>query len=200
MALAIMSCADFPEIPYLERTRIYGEPYLDTRDIYEYKTVVIGNQTWMAENLIYNKDVEYVCYAGALENCKKYGPLYEFAVAKTICPIGWKLPSNEDWETLVKNSGGAVNSGHRLKAETEWEGGGNGSDLYGFKALPGGFIDEFNQSYQEGHMAFLWSSTEVNEGIFARGISSEKIEGVEIVRITVPKTGAKLSVRCLKEN
>lgn len=195
MALAIMSCTDFPEVPYSERV----EPYLDPRDFYEYKIIVIGNQTWMAENMRLTKDVSFTCLHGNLQNCNKYGPLYEFTVANAVCPDGWKLPSNEEWETLVKNTGGTANSGYRLKAKTGWEHEGNGSDMYSFNALPGGFIDNHNQSYYEGEMALWWSSTELETSILARGIYYEKWEGAEIVRVDTPKT-AKHSVRCLKEN
>jgi len=89
----------------------YGQQdvFTDPRDGRKYKTVKIGSQIWMAENLNYNtkgkcyKDSDYPNEAA---NCEKYGRLYFWENAKTSCPIGWHLPSNAEWEILLNYLGG----------------------------------------------------------------------------------------------
>jgi uncharacterized protein (TIGR02145 family) len=102
-----------------------------------FKTVKIGNQVWMAENL--NIDIQgSKCYEDKPENCKKYGRLYYYGIAVQACPKGWHLPSDDEWQTLVDFVGGVGVAGQKLKAKDGWNEGGNGTDDYGFSALPGG--------------------------------------------------------------
>jgi hypothetical protein len=102
-----------------------------------YKTVVIGTQNWMAENLNYNVSGSH-CYDNLESNCNKYGRLYDWATAKTVCPAGWHLPSGTEWATLINYVGGSNIAGKKLKATSGWNNGGNGQNTYGFSALPGG--------------------------------------------------------------
>ena len=82
----------------------------DHRDGQIYKTVKIGNQVWMAENLNYETENSY-CYDDRMSNCLKYGRLYTWSNAMEVCPRGWRLPNKEDWETLLKNVGGDKSAG-----------------------------------------------------------------------------------------
>ena len=132
----------------------------------KYKTVKIGEQTWMAENLNYaGEDPDNPigrCYSDDQANCKKYGRLYNWSTALTICPEGWHLPSDADWTTLT-NYVGSSTAGTKLKTKSGWDYNGNGTDDFGFSALPGGY-------YENGSFAFVgiygywWSATEYNSG------------------------------------
>jgi uncharacterized protein (TIGR02145 family) len=94
----------------------------------------------MAQNLNYSRTIsasgESPCYNNVTINCDKYGRLYG-ATAKTACPAGWHLPTKVEWQALVDFA--SPNSGQKLKATEGWSySSGNGTDEYGFVALPGG--------------------------------------------------------------
>jgi uncharacterized protein (TIGR02145 family) len=120
-----------------------------------FKTVKIGSQTWMAENLNIKTGNSW-CYDNDESNKKKYGRLYDWNTAKTACPSGWHLPSEEDWLNLINYAGGRAVAGKKLKSKSGWEGRvdiypdepsdkpsgtafvtSNGTDDYGFSAKPG---------------------------------------------------------------
>jgi len=109
--------------------------FTDPRDGKVYKTVKIGEQIWLAQNLNYEAE-------GSLKD-KKYGNRYTWEQAKKACPSGWHLPSKEEWQILVDFAGGNEIAGKKLKAKSCWTGkdgvSGNGTDEFGFSALPGGY-------------------------------------------------------------
>lgn len=126
---------------------------IDERDgrTYKYKTVVIGSQIWMAENLNFSADGS-VCYDNNPVNCEKYGRLYTWDLADKVCPKGWHLPSKEEFDELLDK----VKSASSLTS-SEWI---EGEDSFGFSALPAGRYDSRNEStYRLGGEAYFWSST-----------------------------------------
>ncbi|SHM35375.1 major paralogous domain-containing protein [Fibrobacter sp. UWR3] len=136
----------------------YGE-LLDSRDGHTYKSVKIGSQTWMAENLNYETDDTY-CPDGKSENCSTYGRLYNWNTAKTVCPAGWHLPSKDEWNTLLTAVGGASTAGKAIKSASGWRKSGNCTDAFGFSAIPTGYRDGNKEEYGNGYSAYFWSSTE----------------------------------------
>jgi uncharacterized protein (TIGR02145 family) len=146
-----------------------------------YETVVIGTQTWMARNLNYNAEGSK-CYGNDPNNCGIYGRLYNWATAmalpsncnssscsfqigakhRGICPSGWHIPSDAEWQTLVDFAG--KSSGKKLKAKNGWksdgEKSGNGDDTYGFAALPGGFSFSDGFFSVVGDIGHWWSASE----------------------------------------
>jgi len=124
-----------------------------------YRTVQIGSQTWMAENLNYEASGSK-CYNNNSANCEKYGRLYNWETALTVCPSGWHLPSDAEWTALENAVGGSSNAGTKLKATSGWSSNGNGTDNYGFSALPGGYGDSDGSFSNVEYYGRWWSSTE----------------------------------------
>jgi uncharacterized protein (TIGR02145 family) len=145
----------------------YGEDkkqFCDERDGKKYVYVKIGTQTWFAENLNYDA-TDSRCYGDSQGWCSTYGKLYNWATAEAVCPTGWHLPSNAEWNVLIIFAGGANTAntaGTRLKAESGWNSQGNGTDDYGFSALPGG--GSSNGSFSGvGAGGNWWSATEYDD-------------------------------------
>ena len=181
----------------------YAGTMKDRRDGKTYKTVKIGKQVWMAENLNYQTG-ESKCYRNEPENCGKYGRLYFWREAVTACPDGWHLPSKEEFEELEKlagqKAGDIDEAGTVLKSTTGWKNedgkSGNGINGLGFGALPAGFYaSDDDYFYYEGHNAYFWSSTEYDSfnAYFLYLFYND--EGADVD--TSDKYGA-FSVRCVK--
>ena len=133
----------------------------DARDGESFQTVKIGKQIWMAENLKVKTEGSW-CYEDKETNCQKYGRLYNWDAAKVACPVGWHLPSKEEFEALFVAVGGEDVAGKKLKSISGWEKNGNGDDAFAFSALPAGGRNYYGNYYREGDLAFFWSSTEYN--------------------------------------
>ena len=132
----------------------------------DFRTVTIGTQTWMAENL--NCDVVgSKCYNNNPDNCTIYGRLYDWSTAMKSCPSGWHLPTQEEWNTLsnyVESNSGCSNcDAVRLKATSGWSVN-YGTDDYGFSALPGGFGNSNGNTYDFRNEGYWWSASEFKNG------------------------------------
>ena len=158
---------------------------LDSRDKHLYRTVTIGKQTWMAENLNYEVETGSSCYNDTLSNCQKYGRFYTWAAAvgksedecgygkycnlgnekvRGICPEGWHLPDTTEWGELNKAVGGRETAGKKLKSTEGWNNNGNGTDDFGFSAVPISYR-EANGDYRPfGVNAFFMSSEQDTVG------------------------------------
>jgi uncharacterized protein (TIGR02145 family)/uncharacterized repeat protein (TIGR02543 family) len=140
-----------------------GNTFVDSRDGKTYRKIAIGTQTWMAENLNYDVPgvATDVCYGNSADSCAKYGRLYNWSTAMTACPVGWHLPPDSEWKTLTDYVGS--NAGTKLKSTSGWFNNGNGTDDYGFSALPGGHeiggYGRFEGASGDGNW---WSATRSN--------------------------------------
>jgi CCR4-NOT transcriptional regulation complex, NOT5 subunit len=113
--------------------------FKDSRDGKYYKYAYIGNTRWMAENLNYGNDSLGKCFWDDDENCSEYGRFYTYEEARTVCPDGWRLPTENDFSELVENVGGSENAAVYLRS-TEWGGDLPGINAYGFSAKPTGLF------------------------------------------------------------
>ena len=169
---------------YLNPNINYGE-MTDSRDGQVYKTVKIGTQVWMAQNLNYKTENSY-CYNDSTIYCDKYGRLYTWAAAmdsvKTgcgnnmkcspaypvqgACPNGWHLPSDAEWNDVIVIAGGGNFSlaGEGLKSRDGWLGNENTTDALGFSALPVGYRDYEGVFKNINKNVCFWTSTDVEDG------------------------------------
>jgi uncharacterized protein (TIGR02145 family) len=130
---------------------------VDSRDNKTYKTIKIGNQVWMAENLRH-KISDVTCYKNNPDNCEIVGIPYHWNEAITICPSGWHLPNNEEWGALMNFTG--PYTGRKLKAKSDLWDVDDGLDEFGFAALPGGYIGGFIEQ-----AAFFHGATKYANGL-----------------------------------
>lgn len=177
-----------------------SESFTDPRDGKSYGVVQIGSQTWMAENLDYESDGS-ACPEGDNRNCEKYGRLYTWEAAQSICPEGWLLPDSLDFAKLMERVGGSSQAGDALKATDGWFKKGNGSDAFGFKALPAGYRGAVYEgeggAYDGiGGYAYFWSATETLDGLayYLFLDFSSKVAGLNAFG-----KGDFRSVRCIKK-
>ena len=202
---------------YLNPNIDYGE-MVDDRDGQIYKTVTIGSQIWMAENLNYEVDSSF-CYNDSAKYCRMFGRLYRWAAAigkserecgygntcglsgkvRGVCPEGWHLPDTTEWRTLINEVGEDSTAGYILKSQTGWLYGDNGSDVYGFSALPAGYRSR-GDSFDKGIYADFWSATEVNNKISAYYMCLRKFDK-EYANADLSYTTKNFgySVRCIQD-
>jgi uncharacterized protein (TIGR02145 family) len=152
--------------------------FTDGRDGAVYNKVTIGKQVWMAENLNYageDEDNEIgVCFYNEAPFCELYGRLYDWHTVmdgasssatvpsgvRGICPSGWHLPSDAEWMVLTDYVGGEWTAGSKLRSTTNWYSNGNGTDEYGFTAMPGGIRYSGGGFTNTGNCGYWWSATE----------------------------------------
>lgn len=199
-----------------------AQTFTDSRDGNVYKTIKIGNQVWMAENLKYLPSVselgiisvEIPCYnvhgysgtslagAKASFNYGAYGVLYNWAAAKTACPAGWHLPTIEEWTQLADYLGGKSFAGLKLKETGTGHWQTSNPDVTnetGFTALPGGFRDFDGTFKSTGYRGYWWSATEGSEYFSVWHIHlSYNASGMGMDSFANSKAGG-LSVRCVKD-
>ena len=171
----------------------YGT-FTDDRDGYEYKTVKIGDQIWMAENLRYFEKGEKSI------DCNVYGQLYGEYTVKNACPSGWHLPSQEEWMELADSLGGVQIAGGSLKESgTEhWQSPNtDATNISGFTALPAGAFDHNSGGYDRGKSTYFWSSTEIENGSIV--FIQLKHDQEDIVFFENCICDRAFSIRCIKD-
>jgi uncharacterized protein (TIGR02145 family) len=167
-----------------------GGSFTDPRDGNVYKTVTIGKQVWMAENLRYVPSIVgprtgsrttayYYIYdcdgtsvsVKAAEIYATYGVLYNLTAALSACPPGWHLPSNDEWaqlsDYLGNGAGGKLKTTGTIESETGlWHSPNTGAtNNKGFSALPGGIRDNDGTFKLIGSLGTWWCADKSSAGI-----------------------------------
>jgi uncharacterized protein (TIGR02145 family) len=180
-----------------------------------YKTVKIGTQIWMAENLKTTKFNDgssislltgnnlntpaYCWYNDDVGNKDIYGALYNWYSVGTgkLCPTGFHVPSDVEWTALFDYLGGKQIAGGKMKetGTIHWKNPNTGAtNSSGFTALPGGFR-ELGKYYQIWESGDWWSSTEY---LTAAGHWKLWNDDISVSNENINKTDG-FSVRCLKD-
>ena len=181
-----LECCPLTECPCLkcELRNLKSEcgSFTDPRDSRTYRTIKIGEQVWMAENLAFDYAGSY-CYENNTELANKYGRLYSWYTAMKAAPPGWHLPTEHEWHKLIKSVGGTPVTDAMLLC-------GNGCDTYydkirsymytgnvlqagkgdefGFSMLPCGHRHPdgtFKELHYEG---YIWTASECRDAEQAR--------------------------------
>jgi uncharacterized protein (TIGR02145 family) len=147
--------------------RIMGQTifrsYTDSRDGKTYKTIKIGEQFWMAENMAYKTGTGCWAYDNDESNIEKYGYLYTWETANKVCPTGWHLPSPDEWRTLTGFLGGEEVAGGKLKESgtTHWRSpNSEATNEKGFTALPGGGRTSAGTFVNRGNYGSWWTTSQ----------------------------------------
>lgn len=213
---AIYGCEKLATNDWKELKGCPGTPTIE----YEgqvYNTVQIGEQCWMAENLnvgsmirgtIEAKDntiFEKYCYQNDPSNCNIYGGLYQWGELtqyaesgsyRGICPDGWAIPDENDWNILSEYQ--EDHSSYKARklidaSEDYWRESdkyNTGTNTSGFTALPSGKFNPTNVFLDKGYQTLFWTSEQ--EKAFSIGFSTTAFA------TTTPSVA--ISVRCIKKN
>jgi uncharacterized protein (TIGR02145 family) len=172
----------------------YGS-FTDERDGTTYKTVEIGQETWMAENIKYiNSEITCGVDTKHGASMKNHGCLYSFTDAQRVCPIGWHLPTKVEFDRLLINVGEGREGSNNLR-DVSWQAAPNGS---GFSAKAAGSYSSGGY-FGFGSSAYFWSATECdNEGInaYAMVLREEKVSS----KSCHSQITDALAVRCVKDS
>jgi uncharacterized protein (TIGR02145 family) len=174
--------------------------FCDWRDSTLYKKIVIGNQIWMGENLNFSADGTVgMCYDDIASNCDIYGRLYPLSEAIKVCPSGWHLSNYEEWEALRGFMGSYSYAGTKLKANSDLWHPNEGTDNFGFAALPGGFyaVDYVDGSLRSRFVeieetAFFWFYYQIPVLLYSLNTKGE----LKLMSMLSPTA---TSVRCVQD-
>lgn len=177
---------------YLNPDIEYGE-YLDVRDSQVYRTVQIGEQVWMAQNLNYSIEGSF-CFSNNSSYCNTGGRLYQWSLARNVCPNGWHLPDTTDFGILrdfAEQNNGGISVGNSLKSGK--------NDVFGFAGLVnGGYQTGPNGKFSQYERQFYWTDTADAENEDYAEVRYLEKTGNYLAYETFRKTWS-LSVRCIKD-
>lgn len=173
----------------------------------------VGTKIPGTTNQSNNQLIEKYCYNNDLANCASYGGLYQWDEmmqyssqegTQGICPTGWHIPSDQEWCTLTtfidptvscnSTNWTGTNVGFKMKSTNGWISNGNGSDIFGFTAVPNGDRDAGGGFSSLGMTGTYWTSTEISANAWRLSFNYAHND---ILRHNYYKTSG-ISVRCLK--
>lgn len=195
--------------------------FFDSRDSTIYPTIIIGNQIWFASNLKYlpvvsppsvasDQNPHYYVYnyignnrfdARNTTNYQQYGVLYNHRAALTACPVGWHLPTSDEYQILLNHLGGASVAGGKMKSTDplNWNiynyGATNES---GFSGQGGGFYRSDSQIFKNvTSFGYYWSQA----GTYQHAIGSSIVLASNSITVVtnVFITSWGFSVRCIRD-
>jgi uncharacterized protein (TIGR02145 family) len=216
-------CPGTPTVTYdgqvYNTIQIFGQCWL--KENLNVGTMIPETQS-MSNNIV----IEKYCYNNEQDSCTKYGGLYQWDEmmqytsqqgVQGICPSGWHLPTDEEWKVLegtvdsqygigdpkwdIEYDYRGFDAGLNLKSISGWNYEGNGTDLFGFSGLPGGYVNIGDYFIEVGFYGYWWASTEGSGGsawsAWSRVLSCGRPEAV---RSRYSKYYYGYSVRCLRDN
>ncbi len=201
----------------------------DLRDGITYRIVKIADEWWMQENLDIgtiigqdedgtdNDTIEKKCFGDNPVNCEVYGGLYQWdemmdyslpdygviGTTRGICPLGWHIPTNQEYTALVDSMGG-IHVGGKLKEilDFHWKLPNSGAtNESGFSALPGGIHEYSGQYLYQGVQAHFWSAYAwrnfelFHDGEYTLSSSRDKMDAVSVRCKRDPGPMSYLSLR-----
>lgn len=181
LSTLVISCesdAEETENEKITQLTIVGDGVVDIQGN-TYKTIIINSREWMAENIrctLLNdgaaishletselwddfNDYSYSAYCYYNNDSIDGGVLYKYNTARNICPDGWGLPTDDDWRNLQSYIAAEGYQGveiRTLKSTSLWLDDGNGTDLFGFNALPVGERNDDGLFTGKGNTASWW--------------------------------------------
>lgn len=178
-----------------QRRATYGH-FRDARDGRTYRLVVAGGNAWMAENLEFQPPGTTIPWAaGSVDSGMKYGRLYTWQQAmdladscvnrscstlvrlspRGLCPAGWHVPSEDDWDSLAAAVGGSGVAGLHLRSLGGWTEGTTGTDSLGIRLLGSGRRDTDGAHRYQGTDGYFWTRTENSRfDVVQRNLSEDK--------------------------
>lgn len=173
--------------------------FTDARDGKVYKTVKIGDQVWMGENLAFKTENGCWVYDNVEGYADTYGYLYSWETAAKVCPKGWHLPSHSEFQVLSNFLGGDAVAGGKLKetGTAHWNSPNTGAtNSSGFTALSGGVSNDHESNPYLGLMGYFWTSEDMDTDM---GAAHALYAGKAEFTLYGLKKDGGVSVRCLKD-
>lgn len=194
-----------------------------------YNMVTIGAQIWLRENLKTTKlndgtpikyaqtnsdwgsagvKAKYCWYGTNVPFKDKYGALYNWYALNTnkLCPLGWHIPTANEWNILINHLGGSEIAGAKLKSTTGWTASSITTiqtvNSSGFTALPGGYREdvgtsEYYNSWNYEHTQGVWWTSDLNDSMYAKSYMISY--SGDLIHQIKDKLASGSSVRCIKD-
>lgn len=171
--------------PYFNKDIQYGK-FIDPRDQQEYRTVMVGDEEWFAQNL------NYATSNSVCDTCELYGRLYNYADAMIACPAGWTVPAFADMVSLFSENENVFISPKKLLSQKL-----AGTDVFGFSGITSGFYSfKDNVIKRRGEVFNLWLYDETDNLALRAKIDGSK----SMLEINPLAKDYGFSVRCVRQN